>query len=268
MGFFDFLGDLFKVKNTKVIKGVRPAAKSVVEPVVSMPSGPAPTFSDIVVSAPGKKIEPIDLSQVNFDKSPNQSARTSSVLAIVLHHTGPGTFKGIVNWLKDPVAKASAHYVVGRDGELTQLVNTSQKAWHAGGSAWTIGGLYRKDINNCTVGIEICNIGLMEKHEDGKFYYKVKDKDGNDRFIEWKGKEVPIKVTITYPSGKILEGYALEYPEVQVNKVIALCKALVQKYPDIGREDILTHFQIATPEGRKNDPLGLNIQYVINKIFE
>ena len=259
MGFFDFFGDLFKTKNTKAIKGVKP----IVKPSASVLAVPVPSFSDIIAPAANPKIEPIDLSQVTFDKSPNQSVRTDTVRAIVLHHTGPGSFQVIVDWLKNPDAKASAHYVVGKAAELTQLVNTSQKAWHAGVAQWTIDGVLRKDVSNCTVGIEICNIGLMQKHDDGKFYYEV-----GTNLVEWKGKEVPVKATITYPSGKILEGYALEYPEVQVNKVIALCKALVQKYPDIGREDILTHFQIATPEGRKDDPLGLNIQNIINKIFE
>ena len=64
-----------------------------------------------------------------------------------------------------------------------------------------------------------------------------------------------------------LTGYFAPYPEKQINKVVELCKALVNKYPNIGKEDILTHYEIATPEGRKNDPFGLDIQNIVNKIF-
>jgi N-acetylmuramoyl-L-alanine amidase len=180
----------------------------------------------------------------------------------VLHHTGPGTFKGIVNWLKDPNAKAAAHYVLGTAAELTQLVNTTKKAWHAGPSGWTIDGAWRSDLNNCTIGIEICNIGVLSE-KDGKYYYEV----GRGDPVEYKGAVTPVKASITYPSGKVLEGYVIPYPEVQIDKLIALCKGLVKKYPDIGKDDILTHFNISTPEGRKNDPFGLDIQSIIDRIF-
>lgn len=210
-----------------------------------------------------KKIEPLDLMTVNFDKSPNQSDRKDIVRAIVLHHTGPGSFKGIVGWLKDPKAKASSHYVLGTGGELSQLVNTTKKAWHAGPSEWDIDGQKRIDLNHCTIGIEICNIGvLIEK--DGKYYYE----DGRDDLIEYKGAVAPVKASITYQSGKVLEGFAVPYPDAQKDKLIALCKGIIKKYPNIGKEDILTHFNICLPEGRKNDPFGLDIQDIINRIFE
>jgi len=205
--------------------------------------------------------KPLDLMKVTFDKSPNQSERKDIVRAIVLHHTGPGTFNGIVNWLKDPNAKAAAHYVLGTVAELSQLVNTTKKAWHAGASTWIIDGVSRLDLNNCTIGIEICNVGILFE-KNGKYYYENGKRDP----VEWKGI-TPIRASITYPSGKILEGYVVPYPDVQVEKLIALCKALVKKYPNIGRENILTHFNISTPEGRKNDPFGLDIQYVIRRIF-
>jgi N-acetylmuramoyl-L-alanine amidase len=206
-------------------------------------------------------IQPLDLKSVNFDKSPNQSDRNDIVRAIVLHHTGPGSFKGIVNWLKDPNAKAAAHYVLGTAGELTQLVNTTKKAWHAGPSTWTIEGVKRYDLNNCTVGIEICNVGVLFE-KNGKYYYE----DGRGDPVEWKGV-TPFKASITYPSGKILEGFAVPYPEVQIEKLIALCKGIIKTYPNIGKNDILTHFNISTPEGRKNDPFGLDISDIVNKIF-
>ena len=213
-------------------------------------------------SANTMSIPTLDLMKVDFEKSPNQSDRSDQVRAIVLHHTGPGSFNGICNWLNDPKAKASAHFVVGTNGEIKQLVNTTKKAWHAGASEWTIDGVERNNLNNCTIGIEICNPGLLFYKND-KYYYEV----GRGDLKEWSGV-TPVKSSITYPSGKVVEGYSAPYPKEQTEKVISLCKGIIKKYSNIGREDILTHFEIATPEGRKNDPFGLDIQYIINKIFE
>jgi N-acetyl-anhydromuramyl-L-alanine amidase AmpD len=218
------------------------------------------TTKTIVDATPNvSSINPLDLNTVTFEKSPNQSDRNDVVRAIVFHHTGPGTFNGTVSWLKNPLSKVSAHYVLGTSGELKQLVNTTKKAWHAGPSTWTIDGVKRIDLNNCTIGIEIQNVGrLVEK--DGKYYLE----DGT----EWKGTGTPVKKSVVYPSGKVIEGMSIEYPSVQTDKLISLCKALIVKYPAIGKEDILTHALIATPEGRKPDPFGLDVQDLIKRIFE
>lgn len=208
------------------------------------------------------KIDPLDLSKVNYQESPNRSNRKDEVRGIILHHTGPGSFNGIVNWLTNKDAKASAHYVLGKKAELTQLVNTSRKAWHAGTSKAVLDGEMRSDLNNCTIGIEICNIGILEKDDDGNFYYE------QGRTIKrYTGKTQPVKASITYPSGQILEGYVVPYPEKQIDKLIALCKGIIEKYPQIGPEDILTHYGIATPEGRKSDPFGLDMKSIIKRIF-
>ncbi|KKL20889.1 hypothetical protein LCGC14_2450980 [marine sediment metagenome] len=83
---------------------------------------------------------------------------------------------------------------------------------------------------------------------------------------EWKGPE-PTIATIVYPDGNALSGYSVPYPEKQITKLVALCKALVKKYPNIIRENIVAHYQIAFPEGRKNDPFGLGIVDIKDLIF-
>ena len=214
-----------------------------------------------VVGQEGKMTE-LDLALIDFEKSPNQSDRNDEIRGIVLHHTGPGSFKGIVSWLVNPQSKVSAHYVLGAAAELTQLVNTSKAAWHAGKSKATLGGQIRDNLNNCTVGIEICNVGLLEKAADGKFYYEA-----GGQMKEWRGA-APVFGSITYPDGKVVEGWYVPYPDVQKDKLVALCKAIIKKYPIITKEEILTHFQIALPIGRKNDPFGLDVAEIIRKIFE
>lgn len=205
------------------------------------------------------KVEPIDLSTVDYQQSPNQSPRKAGevVKYIVLHHTGPGSFNGIVDWLCNKDAKASAHYVVGPTGQLKQLVNTKRQAWHAGRADWN-------DLKNnaSSVGIEICNIGRMDKHDDGFYYYEV-----GRNLKKYTGKTPPQAGTIVYPSGQAVSGYFVPYPDKQIEKVVALCKALVNKYPEITRDNIVTHYQIGVPEGRKNDPFGLDVEKIKNMIF-
>lgn len=204
-------------------------------------------------------IPPLDLMKVKFVGSPNKSARRGEVKYLVLHHTGPGSFNGIVKWLTNPAAKASAHYVLGRAGQLAQLVNTRKEAWHAGRAKWK----GERIDNHCSIGIEICNHGVLEKGDDGSYYYEQQR-----QMKKYTGKTEPTPAKIVYPSGTILEGYAVPYPEKQIKKLVALCKAIIEKYPGITRENVITHFEIGFPEGRKNDPFGLDMEYVKRLIFD
>lgn len=208
-----------------------------------------------------KKIKPLDLMKVKFEKAANQSKRKDVVRGITLHHIMMGGFRKNVDFLTSKAAGVSAHYVLGRNAELVQTVNSSKKAWHAGTSKCHIDGKVRTNLNNCMIGIEIVNPGYVEKEDDGKFYYNC-----GGKITEWKGDE-PQMATIVYPSGKALSGYYVPYPERQLNKLVSLCKVLVEKYPQIIRENIVTHYQVASPEGRKVDPFGLDMDMVKNMIF-
>lgn len=203
-------------------------------------------------------IEPLDLMKVSFVASPNKSKRKGAVKYIVLHHTGPGSFSGIVKWLCNPAAKASAHYVLSVTGQLKQLVNTKWESWHAGVAK--ING--QKLNNHCSIGIEICNIGLLDEI-DGSYYYTQ-----GRQTKKYTGKVQPEYGLITYPSGAGLAGYYVPYPEKQITKLVALCKALVEKYPEITRENIITHYDIGFPEGRKNDPFGIDIERIRDMVFQ
>jgi N-acetyl-anhydromuramyl-L-alanine amidase AmpD len=72
------------------------------------------------------------------------SARAiSSVDRIVIHVT-EGSFWGSVRWLRNRRSHGSSHYVVSRDGDVVQLVSTSDVAWHAG----------NRRVNRRSIGIE------------------------------------------------------------------------------------------------------------------
>ncbi len=47
--------------------------------------------------------------------------------------------------------QVSSHFVIGRDGRLTQYVSGDRRAWHAGKSSW----LGRDDCNDWSIGIEL-----------------------------------------------------------------------------------------------------------------
>lgn len=204
-------------------------------------------------------VAPLDLMSVRFKGSPNYSDRAEKVRAIVLHHTGPGDLAHHVKWMRNSKSGVSAHYVVGVSGEIVQLVNTRKKAWHAGSSKAKIDGAVRYNLNSCTIGIEMCNPGILEC-DGNKFYYEW----GRD-MVEWKGAK-PVTGFIKYPSGQRVSGYYVPYSYEQIKATIGLCKGILNKYPEI--DQILTHYEIATPEGRKNDPFGLDVSFIRDKVFD
>lgn len=57
--------------------------------------------------------------------------------------------------LCDPGAEVSAHYLIGNDAKLWQLVAEDQRAWHAGAGSWGGTG----DVNSRSIGIELDNRG-------------------------------------------------------------------------------------------------------------
>ena len=85
--------------------------------------------------------------------SPNFEARRP--LIIVIHATEQASAQQSLDTLRSANGKGpvSAHYLIGDDGRLYQLVADADRAWHAGGGRWgTI-----TDLNNASIGIEIDN---------------------------------------------------------------------------------------------------------------
>jgi len=74
---------------------------------------------------------------------------------VILHHTTNDTAARALATLTNPAAEVSAHYLIGRDGRIYQLVDERMRAWHAGTAYW--GG--RADINSASIGIELDNNG-------------------------------------------------------------------------------------------------------------
>ena len=82
--------------------------------------------------------------------------------AIVVHIM-EGTLAGTDSWFRNPLSRVSAHYGVGRTGDVHRYVRDADTAWHAGrvhAPAWT--GI-RRGTNNLYVNPNFYTLGI--EHE-------------------------------------------------------------------------------------------------------
>ena len=76
---------------------------------------------------------------------------------IVLHFTEEDSVEQSLNTLRtrNSGGRVSAHYLIGKDGRIYQLVSDQDRAWQAGAGSWgTI-----TELNSASIGIEIDNDG-------------------------------------------------------------------------------------------------------------
>jgi N-acetylmuramoyl-L-alanine amidase len=88
--------------------------------------------------------------------SPNFGPRKPSgipVDVVVLHSTCMSTDETAqtVQRFQSSESQVSSHYVVGKDGQVVQMVSEADRAWHAGVCKWQ----GRTDVNSCSIGIEM-----------------------------------------------------------------------------------------------------------------
>lgn len=71
----------------------------------------------------------------------NYSSRSGTAISAVTIHTIQGTYASCISWFQNCAASVSAHYIVrSSDGQITQMVNEADKAWHVGTeNSYTIG---------------------------------------------------------------------------------------------------------------------------------
>ena len=166
--------------------------------------------------------------------SPNQGGpyAAGDLDTIVIHYTACQNAQEAIDILCDPRRKVSAHLVVGRDGDVAQLLPFDTIGWHAGQSTWGP----RQRFNRYSLGIEIDNAG------------QLREKVG--RFFSHSGVE--------YPPDQVVQGVHRHhtqptfwhvFPTAQIDLVERLCALLLATYPI---DHILGHEEIA-PQ-RKIDP--------------
>lgn len=94
--------------------------------------------------APG--VEQLPAAWANYE----HVHRAGSAIRLVVVHVTEASFGGTVAWFRNRHAQVSAHYVVGRDGAVAQMVPNADVAWHAG-NGW---------VNAHSIGVE--NEGIVE----------------------------------------------------------------------------------------------------------
>jgi N-acetylmuramoyl-L-alanine amidase len=156
---------------------------------------------------------------------------------IVLHDTAGRLDKfNTVDYFRDTDKAVSAHFVVERDGTVTQMAKLNRKTHHAGKSNYPRGG--RPDVNAFAFGVEIVNLGGLTKQGDTyrpwfSASYKEGGKDGS--FTE-----------LATPDHE--HRHWQHYTEPQILAVTGLCQALFSAYK---LNWLTTHWYISP--GRKED---------------
>lgn len=171
------------------------------------------------------KIENHKLTEVPYIETPNVSGTINPTL-LVLHYTASGrSAEQDAKYFSNPAAKASAHLVIGRAGDIYQCAPFNRKTWHAGKSSWR----GKPNCNDYSIGIEIDNWGILTKRADGNYY-------------SWTNEVVPPSNVIEAKNKLGSHGYWETYSLAQLKSVEKIVNMILESYPSIteivGHEDI------------------------------
>jgi N-acetylmuramoyl-L-alanine amidase len=172
---------------------------------------------------------------VRFMETPNKSGVITPKY-LVIHYTAGRSLDSTVAWFQNKQAKASAHLVIGRGGEIVQMAAFNRKTWHAGRSSWDgVDGL-----NAHSIGIELDNAGQLSRNEAGEWR-------------AWFGETYKDKDVLTAPHkfdppGTAMSGWHA-FTSQQLDAVMDVAAALHDKY---AFDAVLGHDDIAP--SRKRDP--------------
>ncbi len=181
-----------------------------------------------------KLVDTNEKLKISFQETPNVSGPFKSGLpdTIVIHYTAGSSLKSSASWLQNPNAKASAHLVVGKAGEIIQLAPFDVRTWHAGRSSWK----GRSGLNQYSIGIEIDNAGPLTQTPDGYMTHFSKLVDNKN------------VVLATHKLDLNERGWEA-YTSQQIELVEEICLALKEVY---NISEIVGHDDIAP--SRKRDP--------------
>jgi N-acetyl-anhydromuramyl-L-alanine amidase AmpD len=152
---------------------------------------------------------------------------------VVMHYTaGRGNSAQLGAFFARGSREASAHFGVGRMGDVLQMVDTDKSAWHAGKSKFRD---FRTPVGWNSIGIEVCNTGwayLDSKQSEEIFLGEHRHPASNSK--KWEA-----------------------YTDDQATAIEKLIAELKEAHPTLqyvtGHEDIRNNFVIDTA-GSKLDP--------------
>lgn len=155
-------------------------------------------------------------SQRHLTPNRYKAPDVNTISALLLHYTAGYSGASSAAWLCNPDAKASAHFVVDRDGVIFQLAPLEDRTWHAGGASSRWRGM---PVNSRSIGIEIANLGPL--YPDGKGGWVDAYKK------TWKGT----------PFFDAKDKAWEPYPEAQVAAVLGLVTELRRRCPILDLKD-------------------------------
>lgn len=154
---------------------------------------------------------------------PHTSGRFAAPPQVLVLHYGAGTQASDVASLLPGFV--SAHFSLGRDGKIVQMVSTDEVAWHAGDGHMAV-KYHGRSLNYTALGIEIENLGWLNR-DDGDVAWR--EEDGR------RTPTLPLADCIRTPH-PLRGGPALwwpTFPEKQVRVLYDLCAALTDAYTSI-----------------------------------
>lgn len=115
----------------------------------------AKDYANVIKAAPpaGQEITSLTADQQSWVGSVNFGIRKPNF--VILHHTAQNSSEQTLKTFIIAKTQVSAHYVIGRDGKVFQMVNDYLRAQHAGVGKWG----NDTDLNSSSIGIEIDNNG-------------------------------------------------------------------------------------------------------------
>ncbi|PZX56650.1 N-acetylmuramoyl-L-alanine amidase [Algoriphagus chordae] len=146
---------------------------------------------------------------------------------VIIHHTAQDSLKQTINTFTVSRTQVSSHYVVGRDGEIVQMLNDYLRSWHAGSGRWGSD----TDLNSASIGIELDNNGsepfteaqiesllLLLKRLKWKFRIPTANFIGHSDIAPSR----KVDPSTYFPWRKLAEeGYGLWYDEEEVFPVLS-----------------------------------------------
>ena len=147
---------------------------------------------------------------VAFAESPNSDPGLQ-VRYIIMHYTAGSSAQAAINTLRDDEAtnRVSAHLVISRTGEVTQLVPFDRVAWHAGVSYWE----NERDINSVSIGIEMDNEGYY--HQVDGVWVSTFGTPASEEDLE----------QLTHPKQEAPLGWR-KFPPIQRQTALEICRVL------------------------------------------
>jgi len=182
---------------------------------------------------------------------------------VVIHHTAQDSVGQTLKTFTLPRTQVSAHYVIGKNGEIYHMLNDLYRAWHGGVGQWGS----NTDLNSSSIGIELDNNGsddfsllqiqsLLELLKDLKEKYKIPAANfiGHSDIAPTR-KNDPNK---SFPWKELAkEGYGLWYDEIPEEEIETLDKGnmLTTEIPQEIKTEVNDSVIVAKANTQKPIPL-------------